>query len=167
MPFTATNTAQFFRVAELDEQPPVIVEQYPPDGGFAVPRFSKITLQLADVTGVDPDSIELIVGMLGAFTVASPQLTYTNGILTFDNGGDVALGGWGQTNQATLIVGDTLGNRGTNTFSFELELEPVVVENLFVFGSPQAQRAGQRVGAIPTAALATRFSPLPMNDGDP
>ncbi len=32
---------------------------------------------------------------------------------------------------------------------------------------PQAQRTGQRIGNIPTAALAARFGPIPMDDGDP
>jgi formylglycine-generating enzyme required for sulfatase activity len=171
MPFTATNSAQFFRVAELDEQPPAIMDQYPPDGGFAVPRFSKITFQLGDVTGIDTNSIRLTVGTNGTFTLASPKLTYTNGVLTYDGGGDVSLGAYGQTNQSSLIVADTLGNRGTNSFSFKLEVEPQVVGNLFVFGSSQAQRAGQRVGSIPTAVLATRFGggggPIRAGDGDP
>src|SRR5206468_10695582 len=34
----------------------------------------------------------------------------------------------------------TLGNIGTNAWSFTLEVQAQVVSNLFVFGSPQAQR---------------------------
>ncbi len=167
MPFLTDGKARFFRVRELDEQPPAIVSQFPQDGGFAVPRFANLTLQLSDVTGIDANSIRLTVGSLGTFTLANANLTWTNGLLTFINGGSIPLGGWGSNVLASLIVADTLGNRGTNTWSFKLEVQPQVVTNLFVFGSPQAQRAGQRIGNIPTAALAARFGPIPMSDGDP
>lgn len=63
-------------------------------------------------------------------------------------------------------MADTLGYTATNTWNFTLESQPQVVSNLFVFGSPQAQRAGQQVGNIPTAALARRFGPIPMSAGD-
>ena len=167
MPFLTDGKARFFRLRELDEQPPAIVSQFPQDGGFAVPRFANLTLQLSDVTGIDANSIRLTVGSLGTFTLTNTNLTWTNGLLTFINGGSIPLGGWGSNVLASLIVADTLGNRGTNTWSFKLEVQPQVVTNLFVFGSPQAQRAGQRIGNIPTAALAARFGPIPMSDGDP
>jgi len=167
MPFLTDGKARFFRLRELDEQPPAIVSQFPQDGGFAVPRFANLTLQLSDVTGIDANSIRLTVGSLGTFTLTNTNLTWTNGVLTFINGGSIPLGGWGSNVLASLIVADTLGNRGTNTWSFKLEVQPQVVTNLFVFGSPQAQRAGQRIGNIPTAALAARFGPIPMSDGDP
>ena len=167
MPFATEGSARFFQVRELDEQPPVLLSRYPQDGGFAVPRFADLTLQFSDAAGLDPNSIRLTVGALGTFTVTNSQITFTNGLLTFDNGGDTALGGWGSNVTATLVVADRLGNRATNTWGFTLELQPQVVTNLFVFGSPQAQRAGQRIGNIPTATLASRFGPVPMGAGDP
>lgn len=51
---------------------------------------------------------------------------------------------------------DTHGHTLTHTWSFRLEPEPQVAANIFVFGSPTAQRAGQRVTG-PAAALAARF----------
>jgi hypothetical protein len=57
MPFQTTGDARFFQVKELDEQPPAIASQYPADGGFAVPRFSDITMQLSDATGINSNSI--------------------------------------------------------------------------------------------------------------
>ena len=167
MPFATTNAAMFFQVRELDEQPPAIVSQYPQNGGFAVPRFANLTLQLSDVTGINTNSVRLTVGSLGTFTLTNAQLTLSDGVLTFINGGSIPLGGWGSNIVATLVMADTLGYAATNTWNFTLEIEPQVVTNLFVFGSPQAQRTGQRVGAIPTAALATRSGPIPMDDGDP
>lgn len=167
MPFSPAGNARFFQVRELDEQPPAIISQYPQDGGFAVPRFANLTLQLSDATGIDTNSVRLTVGSLGTFTLANTNLTYTNNLLTFLNGGSIPLGGWGSNVQATLIAADSLGNAGTNTWNFTLEVQPQVVTNLFVFGSPQAQRTGQRIGNIPTAALAARFGPIPMGGGDP
>jgi formylglycine-generating enzyme required for sulfatase activity len=174
MPFQTTGNARFFQVRELDEQPPAIVSQYPPDGGFAVPRFANITLQVSDATGINPDSIRLTVGALGTFTLTNPPpsatnayVTFTNGLLTFVNGGSLPLGAWGSNLQATLIVADTSGYTATNTWRFDIEVQAQVVTNLFVFGSPKAQRTGQRVGNIPTAALARRFGPIPMGAGDP
>jgi formylglycine-generating enzyme required for sulfatase activity len=167
MPFLTEGKARFFQVRELDEQPPAIVSQFPQDGGFAVPRFANLTLQLSDATSIDTNSISLTVGSLGTFTLANTNLTWTNGVLTFINGGSIPLGTWGSNVQATLVAADTLGNAGTNTWNFTLETQPLVVTNLFVFGSPHAQRAGQRIGNIPTAVLAARFGPIPMGDGDP
>ena len=167
MPILADGLARFFQVVELDEQAPAIAGQYPQEGSFAVPRFSKLTLQLSDVTGIDTNSIQLTVGDLGTFALGTPKLTFTNNVLTFDNGGSVALGPWGTNVQASLVVADTLGNRGTNTWRFDLEVNPQVVTNLFVFGSPQALRMGQRLPNTPTAALATRQGPIPMDGPAP
>jgi len=167
LPFLTDGKARFFQVRELDEQPPAIVSQYPPDGGFAVPRFANLTLQLSDATGLDTNSIRLTVGSLGPFTLANTNLTWASGVLTLINGGSLPLGTWGTNVQATLVAADTLGHRGTNTWSFSLETQPQVVTNLFVFGSPHAQRTGQRIGNIPTAALAAPVGPIPMGSGEP
>ncbi|MEI6075528.1 MAG: immunoglobulin domain-containing protein [Verrucomicrobiota bacterium] len=165
--FPTTNQSGFFKVSQLDEQPPSIVTQYPPDGGFAVPRFSNLSFQIADATGINTNSIRLTVGSLGTFALTNAQLTLINNILTFKNGGSIPLGGWGSNITATLIMGDTLGNAGTNIWNFTLEVQPQVASNLFVFGSPHAQRTGQQVGNIPTRSLATRLGPIPMAAGDP
>jgi hypothetical protein len=47
MPFQTTGNAGFFKVNQLDEQPPAIASQYPQDGGFAVPRFANVSRKLA------------------------------------------------------------------------------------------------------------------------
>jgi formylglycine-generating enzyme required for sulfatase activity len=167
MPFQPTGNVGFFKVNQLDEQPPVIISQYPADGGFAVPKFSNLTMQLSDATGIDTNSISLTVGSLGTFTLTNAQLTFSNNLLTFINGGSIPLGAWGTNVQVTLIMADTLGNITTNTWSFTLELQPQVVTNLFVFGSPQAQRAGQQIGNIPTRALVKQTGPMPMGSGNP
>ncbi|MCB1132201.1 MAG: SUMF1/EgtB/PvdO family nonheme iron enzyme, partial [Verrucomicrobiae bacterium] len=159
---------KFFRIEPIDEQPPVVVEQYPAVDGFAVGRFADITLELTDATGIDPETIQLSVGALGTFGESSAELAFANNTITFDSGSDAALGGWGQTITATLVVDDTLGNKLSHTWSFRLEPEPQVAGDIFVFGSPTAQRAGQRVSG-PAAVLATRLPPAagPQKTDDP
>src|ERR1035437_5347331 len=53
--FNANSNRQFFRVLQLDEQPPVITARYPDNGGFAVPRQARLTVNLADQSAIDPD----------------------------------------------------------------------------------------------------------------
>lgn len=158
--FGALGTA-YFRVKQLDEQPPEIVQRIPDNESFGVRRFSPITITLGDLSGIDESSISLTLGEHGTFTLASEQLSLDGNSLVLDLGGDTALGGWGTTQYVTLIVSDALGNTLTNTWSFELETDAEVAENIFVFGSPAAQRSGQRLRG-PTAALAARFSGGPV-----
>ncbi len=156
----------FFRIEPLDEQPPVVRVQHPVDGGFAVGRFDDLVIELDDASGLDPGSIRLTVGDSGTMQAGAPGITIAGNTITY-NSGDAALGGWGETIAATLVAADLLGNTLTHTWSFRLELEPVVAENVFVFGSPTAQRAGQKVEG-PTAALAQRLpapaGPVKAND---
>ncbi len=156
----------FFSIEPIDEQPPVVVAQYPPADGFAVGRFSDLAIELEDASGIDPDSIRLTVGGTGPLAPGAPGLTIEGNTITWDSG-DAALGDWGETVTATLVVADTPGNELIHTWSFRLEPEPVVAENIFVFGSPTAQRAGQRVRG-PAAVLASRFpapaGPAKAND---
>ena len=133
MLFAPENRTLFFRIRQIDEQAPAITTRIPEAGGFAVRRFSELSIGLTDGTGVDPDSIRLEVGSLGFFTMASKQITYTNEVLTF-NGGGGSLGAYGETVPVSLVAGDTLGNRATNAWSFNLEVEPQVVTNLFAAG---------------------------------
>jgi len=147
------SARRFFKIVPLDEQPPAVAGRYPEDGGFAVGRFADITVKLTDATGIDPSTISLTVGSLGTFTPADPELTYADGTITFESCGDTALGGYGETFAVSLAVADTLGNAGTHEWSFTLEKEARLADNLFVFGSPDALRAGQRIGPIPTRVL--------------
>ncbi len=167
-----TPPKRFFKVQILDEQPPAIVSRVPDDGAFGIKRFytgEEIGVRLSDATGVDPASISLTLGGIGTFTAASPQLTYTAGLLTLDLGADTPMGAYGALINASLTVADTLGNSATYAWSFELEKQVVLVNGLFTFGSPSAQRAGQRVPPIPTRILAERVGgggPIRMNDSE-
>ncbi len=156
------DRVRLFRVAEHDEQAPTVTGRVPGDGAFAVPRFSSISFSLSDVSGVDPASLALTVGDRGTFTVASPETTFTNGVFIFDPGGDTALGPYGADVLVSLAAADVNGRAATNHWSFDLETEPEVTTNLFVFGSPQARRSGQRIGAIPTRILSDRAAGGPI-----
>lgn len=158
---------KFYRVVMLDEQPPVIVQRIPGADAFGVRRFSAITVSLSDMSGVDPDSIVLTVGDRGDYTVSSPEVSYGTNTLSFYLGGDIALGDPGTTQEVTLVVSDILGNTGTNTWHFELETVAEIAENVFIFGSPDAQRAGQRLYGA-SATLAARFGggPVRMSGSD-
>lgn len=165
--FNTTNQSGFFRVVEYDEQAPAITEQNPDDGAFAVRRFSDVSIELSDISEVNTNSIALTVGDLGTFSLLDSELSYTNGTLAFSTGGDTALGGYGSNVTVSLAVADVNGYAETNSWSFDLEVEPLVESNLFVFGSPDAQRAGQRIGNIPTRILAQRAAggPIRMSGG--
>ena len=156
--FNADTSHLFFRVLQLDEQPPALVVRDPEARAFGVRRFARLAMGLEDQSAIDPASINLTVGALGTFTTASARLIFTNNVLAFNNGEDIALGAYGEKVNLSLIVADVSGNRATNTWSFDLEVQPEVVTNLFVFGSSQALRAGQRVAPSPMATVASRLN---------
>ena len=159
----------FFKIVPIDDQPPVVVAQYPAVDGFAVGRFADLSIELADATGIDPASIRLTVGAVGPLAQGAAGLTISGNTLTYDSG-DAALGAWGETVTATLVAADALGHALTHTWSFRMEPEPQTAANIFVFGSPTAQRAGQQVSG-PAAALAARYpapvGPQKANDPPP
>jgi formylglycine-generating enzyme required for sulfatase activity len=157
-----TANAQFFRVVKYDEQAPYITDRFPDDGDFAIPRFDTISVSLSDASGIDPASVSMSVGDLGIYTVADAELSFTNNALLFDHSGDTALGGYGESVSVTLVAADVNGYAVTNEWTFDLEVAAVVADNVFVFGSPEAQRAGQRIGAIPTRVLAERAAGGPI-----
>jgi len=161
--FEMESDRRFFRVIELDEQPPKAINKTPGKNSFGIGRFSVVSVQLEDRTGIDPDSISFSIGGGNPITLSDTALSFENGVLTYDLGGDSALGGYGELIELEVEVSDQLGNSATYTWNFELEREIEVAENLFVFGSPDAQRAGQRLSG-PAARVAARFGgPLRMS----
>lgn len=143
----------FYRVRMIDEQPPVISTQIPRKDGFAVSRYSNVSVVLFDPSGIDPESITFSVGDSGNLSVDSVNLTFAENTLTYTPG-SVPLGDFAETVSVTLQVADTLGNVTTHAWSFDLEVEPQIVSELLVFGSQQAQIMGQSIPNSPTAFLA-------------
>lgn len=152
---------RFYRVQVLDEQPPEIVSRTPGDGTFGVRRFSTVTVELEDAGEIDTSSISLLLGSNSTYTAASSELSWSNNVLSLYLGGDIALGGWGETQTVALAVSDVLGNSTNYTWSFELEKQVEEADNLFVFGSPDARRAGQQLNGA-AAVLAARYSTGPI-----
>ena len=160
---------RFFRAKLIDEQAPEIVRRFPDDGSYAVSRFADFSITLDDVTGVDPASLSLRIGSGDAYTFANqPNLTLVENVLRFD-AVDVAHGAAGETVELALTVADTLGNSVTYDWSFILAVEPQqLVTDLIVFGSPDAQRSGQRLTASQRVVANSLVEPvrLPAGDGD-
>jgi len=163
--FTADMRSKFFRVVPVDETPPVIQGQFPHDSGKAIGRFSDITITMVDESGIDSSTISLTIGDSGAMTLAATSaLTWDGETLVFTRGADTAWGAYGEVVSASLTVVDTKGNSLVHNWSFRLELEDIVTANVFVFGSPAAQRSGQRVDGptVTVARTAPNAGPIRM-----
>jgi len=162
LPFLMNEGQRFYRVQLIDEQAPKIVAQAPKVDEFAVGRFSDVIIQLSDASGVEASTLSLTVGARGTFTVASPELSFADGLLRFENGGDTALGAYGDTVTVSLTATDVEGNTATYDWTFDLEVAAQIAANVFVFGSPEAQRMGQQIGSIPTRVIAQRYATGPI-----
>ncbi len=148
--FADTNdqSARFYKVVKLDTDPPEVWRAAPGDGAIAVGRQSPLKVYLQDETAIDPTSIALTVGTNPPATLADGRLAYANGMLTYTPGTNEFLGNYAATVSCALAVSDTLGQRGTNAWSFGLELETVLADNVVLIGSPPGF-------AAKTAALAS------------
>ncbi|MEX0325589.1 MAG: immunoglobulin domain-containing protein [Puniceicoccaceae bacterium] len=153
-----SDPSAFYRVLEIDEQAPVITARFPDDGDFAIRRDSTMRITVDDPSGIDPESISLTVSGLGTYTTGSPELVYSDGLITLNMDSGNFLGGFGDSINATLNLADELGHQDSYAWSFDLESEPIIAENVFVFGSAAAQAKGQYIGDVATAVLSERLS---------
>jgi hypothetical protein len=164
-----TAPREFYKVVDIDAAPPErILTMFPAPGSFAVPRFADIRLELSDAAKIVPSSLKLTLGSAGPFTLAnSPQMTFVNGVLRYDVI-DTALGAIGTEVSAELVIADTDGYLTTYRWKFDLEKQPILAADLFVFGSATAQRAGQRFDAAQRAVAAATVGNvrLPSNGGN-
>ena len=125
-------SSQFFQVLKVDTDPPEIWRLKPASNGIAVSRQSQLKVDLRDETGVDPASVRFTLGTNAPLTLQDSQLSYTNGTVVYTPSPDTFLGQYGETVRVTLAVSDTLGHRTTNSWPFELELMPVLADNVIV-----------------------------------
>ena len=125
-------SSQFFQVLKVDTDPPEIWRSKPASGAFAVPRQSPLKVYLRDETGIDPASVRFALGTNASLTLQDSQLSFTNGTIVYTPSPDTFLGQYGETVRVTLAVSDTLGHRTTNAWPFELELMPVLADNVIV-----------------------------------
>ncbi len=124
---------------------------------------SEIGVRLSDRSGIDPATLSLGISDRGSFTLEDPELSFEDGVLLFETGGDVPLGAYGASLTATLAVADVTGNATSYEWSFALEEAVVLADNLLIFGSADAQRAGQRIPQTPTRVLAGDPGPIRAN----
>lgn len=128
----ADTTARFYRIAKVDTDPPEIWRLAPTDGAIAIERQAPLSVWLQDETGLDTNSITLTVGTNAPITLADGRLAYAGGLLTYTPATNQFLGAEGQFITNRLVVADTLGHWATNTWSFKLELAPVLAGNVVI-----------------------------------
>lgn len=152
------HEAGYYLIDGLDEQPPTITAQSPAPADFAVTTNAAISISLYDPSGIDSNSIVVMIGNQGPFTVQDAQVTFQTNTVLLNAAGALNWGGAGQTVTGVLVVADTLGNSGTNEWVFELALPVQPASNMFIFGSSTAQNNGQSLSGA-ASTLASRFGP--------
>lgn len=146
-----SGQSRFFRVrsASADVERPgegaiqVVLEPFPKDGAFAIPRLAPISVELPEAQLIDTDSIRINVGSLGTFGVEDVPVQYDQGTLTFDPSLAGALGDPEALVAANVFYSDQEGNQYTYDWSFRLQKQTILKGDVFVLGSPQAQFQGQ------------------------
>ena len=134
--FPVTAITQFYRVVKLDTEGPEITQTSPLDGAIAVSRQSTVQVELTDVTGINTNSLTLTIGTNAPMSLPNPRLVYSGGVLTYKPATNEFLGTNSEIVAAIISVADTLGNLTTNfTWSFQLELSPVLATNVFFIGA--------------------------------
>ena len=129
-PFPVLSGARFFRVVKLDTDPPTVARLLPSDGAIAVQRQSQLMVWLQDETGIATNSISWAVGTNPPVTLADPRMSFYNGLLTYTPATNQFLGASGQFITNQLVVADTLEHWGTNTWTFKLELVPILASSV-------------------------------------
>ncbi|MCX6913872.1 MAG: hypothetical protein NT167_12610, partial [Verrucomicrobia bacterium] len=132
------QAARFYRIVKRDTDPPTISRSLPSDGAIAVQRQGQLQVWLQDETGIATNSISLAVGTNPPVTLADPRMAFQNGLLTYTPATNQFLGANGQVITNRLVVADTLGHWGTNTWAFKLELAPILASSVVLI-SPSSR----------------------------
>lgn len=157
-----SDKARFFKVMVDDCDAPTISDRFPESNDFAIPRFSDLVVELEDDSPIDTNSISIAVGDMAPVSLSDSRVTFKDNMLYIENGGDIAWGDYGETITVTLAVADQHGNAMDYSWIFHLEKELIAAGDIFVLGSPDAQRAGQQLNSqqrmvskavYPTAAV--------------
>jgi len=136
------NQTQFLRVGWRDIHAPRLIAISPRLGGIAVPRDSALETRLCDPSGVDGSSIQFSLANQAPIGLDDPRLAYTNGVLTYRPLPGETLGDYGRELSATVVVSDQAGNRSTNLWPFQLELQTILSTNILVVGGPTVRGPG-------------------------
>jgi formylglycine-generating enzyme len=146
-----SDSARFFKVQRLDTEGPTIVERYPATNGIGVGRSATLTVRVFDETGVDTNSFHLTIDGATTLTNGSPGVTATTNGLQY-NPGAKTWGPYAGMVSVQFLCSDTLGNVTTSSWSFTLEVEPVVTDVLVHLPPPPAGASITRAAIIAAAA---------------
>jgi formylglycine-generating enzyme required for sulfatase activity len=130
----STNRAQFFRLAQRDMQGPEITARYPATNGIAVGRFAALTVAVTDETGVDTNAFALTVSGV-TVTNGSPGVTVSTAQFQYAPGTN-AWGDYGGTATVAFVCADVRSNLTLSSWSFGLEVQPVVTNVLLHLPPP-------------------------------
>lgn len=154
----ASETTRYFRVLFIDTHAPAIVRTDPIMGAIAVPPDSALQVWLEESSGIDTNSVTLLLGGNSPITLADPRLILGNNLLTFTPAEGAALGQAGQTQTVALVMADLLGNWQTNVWTFQLATPAKANPEVIVLGG--AIGPSHRSIAAPPLALVTRSGDL-------
>ncbi|MBI2927208.1 MAG: SUMF1/EgtB/PvdO family nonheme iron enzyme [Verrucomicrobia bacterium] len=154
----ATDYARFFRIVKLDTRAPEVVRLDPIAEAIAVPLQSPLRIWVADETGIDPTSLSFQLGANPPLTLQDPRLGLTNNVLVYTPPAAETLGAYGQKLTATLALSDTLGNRGTNSWTYQMELQTQVSDDVVVVGG--MPRPAPQLANAADLTLVTRSGDL-------
>lgn len=156
---TVTAQAQFFKVVQLDTEGPNVLQLTPHDGTIAVDRQATVSVLLADLNGINPNSLALKVGTNVPVNLTDSRLTFAAERLTYTPRTNEFLGDYGAFITNTLVAADPLGNTSTNVWSFQLALPPVTGTNIIFIGDgTQPRPQGGGLTLISTNGDAFTFS---------
>jgi hypothetical protein len=112
--FPVIGKAQFFKVVRLDTDGPEVYKTAPFEGAIGVNPHATIQVWLRDDSGVNANTIALIVGTNAPVSLKDSRLSYDGSVLTYTPGTNEFFGTNGQIVTLALTVADTLGNQTTN-----------------------------------------------------
>jgi hypothetical protein len=155
--------ASFYSVQKEDTNPPDVVSLVPSSDAIAVPSNATVTITLADETGINTNSIVLTIAGWEDMTLASSNVTYDDGTITFTP--PDALGQAGETVTNIITVADTLGYTLSNyTWTFQLA-RPAEVDDDFLplTAPPQGQGIQALAAGVPETRIRTLSNVQPMD----
>ena len=126
---TTADPARFFRVQTLDTQGPAITYRYPATNGIGVGLSAALVVRLEDATGVDTNAFALTINGSTSLDGTSPgAIAATNGFQYTPPTN--TWGSYAETATVEFVCADLLGNTTTSSWSFALELEPILTNTL-------------------------------------
>lgn len=119
-----TNQTSFFRVEQLDREPPVFKFIDPLKDAVAVPTNSAVSILLTDASEIDTNTVVFTINSTD-YSLSAPELSFYAGMLIYSNA--AGLGAEGATVSLQVAAVDIESNSSTSSMS-ELSLEVELVQ---------------------------------------